>query len=87
MRQLLIIADDLSGAADCANACMSAGLRAVVTFDESENALQSDVLSVDCDTRHLEPRQAAARVTEVMRSYVANHPDLLLIKKIDSSLR
>jgi len=87
MRQLLIIADDLSGAADCANACMSAGLRAVVTFDESENALQSDVLSVDCDTRHLEPQQAASRVTEVMRSYIAADPDLLLIKKIDSSLR
>jgi uncharacterized protein YgbK (DUF1537 family) len=53
MRQHLIIADDLSGTADCTNACMSAGLKAVVTFDETENHLASDLLSANCNARRL----------------------------------
>jgi uncharacterized protein YgbK (DUF1537 family) len=87
MRQLLIIADDLSGAADCANACMSSGLSATVTFEDSNHHLDSEVLSVDCDTRHLEPHEAAARVAQFMDAYASNVTDLLIFKKVDSTLR
>ncbi|HTF63259.1 MAG TPA: four-carbon acid sugar kinase family protein, partial [Edaphobacter sp.] len=87
MRQLLILADDLSGAADCANACMRSGLSAVVTFDDAGRHVTSEVLSIDCDTRHLESDDAAARVVNVMRRHIGVEPDLLLFKKVDSTLR
>src|SRR5258707_943058 len=53
MRKILILADDLSGAADCANACMSSGLSALVSFNEMNHHFETEVLSIDCDTRHL----------------------------------
>lgn len=85
MRKLLILADDLSGAADCANACASSGLNAVVSFEDLD--LDGEVLSIDCDTRHLSPAEAAARVTRLMQSPLLRQPDQLLFKKVDSTLR
>jgi uncharacterized protein YgbK (DUF1537 family) len=87
MRQLLIIADDLSGAADCANACRSAGLSAVVAFDANHPCLSSDVLAIDCDSRHLNAEEAAARVRDGMRAFDLSDPDLMVFKKVDSALR
>jgi D-threonate/D-erythronate kinase len=87
MRKLLILADDLSGAADCANACTSSGLSAVVSFEDLGDEVQGEVLSIDCDTRHLSPSEAADRVTRIMRSPLLRQPDQLLFKKVDSTLR
>ena len=87
MRQLLILADDLSGAADCASASIGSGLSAVVTFDEIDTERPCDVLSVDCDSRHLEPGEASERVAHFMRAYKGGSSASLLFKKIDSSLR
>ena len=86
MRKLLILADDLSGAADCANACTSSGLNAVVSFEDLDEVFEGEVLSVDCDTRHLSPAEAATRVTRIMRSPLLR-PDQLVFKKVDSTLR
>jgi 4-hydroxythreonine-4-phosphate dehydrogenase len=87
MRRLLILADDLSGAADCANACISSGLNAIVTFEDADDDIVSEVLSIDCDTRHLPPEEAAERVARIMRKYTLKDPDLLVFKKVDSTLR
>jgi uncharacterized protein YgbK (DUF1537 family) len=87
MRKILILADDLSGAADCANACMSSGLSALVSFNEVEHHFETEVLSIDCDTRHLSPTEAAARITRVMQSSHLRPSDRILFKKIDSTLR
>jgi len=87
MRKILILADDLSGAADCANACMSSGLSALVTFDELDHRFETEVLSIDCDTRHLSPPEAVARITRVMRSSHLRPSEGILFKKVDSTLR
>ena len=87
MRKILILADDLSGAADCANACMSSGLSALVSFDELDHDFETEVLSIDCDTRHLSPPEAVARITRVMRSSQLRPSEGILFKKVDSTLR
>jgi 4-hydroxythreonine-4-phosphate dehydrogenase len=87
MRKLLILADDLSGAADCASACVSYGLRAVVSFNELKHHLDSEVLSIDCNTRPLSPTEAAARITRVMQSSHLRPSERILFKKVDSTLR
>jgi D-threonate/D-erythronate kinase len=86
MLRLLIIADDLSGAADCAIACTNTGMRAAVALSEEGAELNAEILSVDSDTRHLQPHLANERVSGLMRRYSKN-PNLLVYKKIDSTLR
>ena len=49
--------------------------------------LPGEVLSIDCNTRHLSPTEAAARVTDIMRSPLLQEPDQLVFKKVDSTLR
>ncbi|MBT9329979.1 four-carbon acid sugar kinase family protein [Paracidobacterium acidisoli] len=84
MQRMLVIADDLSGAADCGVACSSHGLSAVVLLDEIENEIEADVLSVDSDTRYAAPEKAAAETAKLTRRYGRER---LLFKKIDSTLR
>ncbi len=86
MRRMLIIADDLSGAADCASACIHSGLSAAVALGDLVQDLPYEILSVDCDTRHLDPATAAARVAQLLRRY-APDSSVLLFKKLDSTLR
>ncbi|MGZ7173599.1 four-carbon acid sugar kinase family protein [Burkholderia gladioli] len=82
---LLIVADDLSGAADCAIAFAAAGRRTVVSLDASAPARPAAVLAVDTDTRRLAPAEAARRAADAWRAQRA--PDRRLYKKIDSTLR
>ncbi|MDA0575246.1 four-carbon acid sugar kinase family protein [Burkholderia gladioli] len=82
---LLIVADDLSGAADCAIAFAAAGLRTVVSLDASAPARPAAVLAVDTDTRRLAPAEAARRAADAWRAQRA--PGRRLYKKIDSTLR
>jgi uncharacterized protein YgbK (DUF1537 family) len=81
----LIIADDLTGAADCAIAFAKRGRESVVTWNKQEYAGSVPVLSVDTATRRLSPEQAAKRQTEVLAAHF--HPGLRLYKKIDSTVR
>ncbi len=83
----LIIADDLSGAADCAIGFAAHGARTVVTLDAAA-AVEvggADVVAADVDSRRLAPADAAARNLEAWRSGMAPHRRLY--KKIDSTLR
>ncbi|WP_321815375.1 MULTISPECIES: four-carbon acid sugar kinase family protein [unclassified Paraburkholderia] len=82
--KLLIIADDLSGAADCAIGFANAGHRTVVTLDEAQAAHDADVIAADTDTRRLAPADAAARTAHAS---AALGRERRLYKKIDSTLR
>jgi 4-phospho-D-threonate 3-dehydrogenase / 4-phospho-D-erythronate 3-dehydrogenase len=97
MAKMLIIADDLTGAADCGVACAAYGINTLVSLSKPDKppldaaALQNvAVLSIDADTRSLEPAQAAETVAALIGHYDALRPDpdqSLLFKKVDSTLR
>ncbi len=81
----LIIADDLTGAADCAIAFAKCGLESVVAWEKHRDAGAVQVLSVDAATRRLPPAQAAKLQVEVLATHY--RPGLRLYKKIDSTVR
>ena len=88
MPRILVLADDLSGAADCGIAFTRSGLSAVVILsdrDEAASRVATDVLALDADSRRLSPDAAAAIHARLARRYLTN--DLLFYKKIDSTLR
>ncbi len=86
MRQILIIADDLSGAADCGMACAGSGLHTVVMLGNSVKAVEADVLSVDADTRGLNAKRAVWETAMLMRRYMSSR-EQIVFKKLDSTLR
>jgi D-threonate/D-erythronate kinase len=81
----LIIADDLTGAADCAIAFAKHGLESVVAWEKHTDAGGVQVLSVDAATRRLPPEQAAKQQVAVLAAHY--RPGLHLYKKIDSTVR
>lgn len=85
--KLLILADDLSGAADCAIGFADAGHRTVVTLEaaRTEAHKNADTIAVDTDTRRLTPEEASARTTAAYAEMSVSGQRLY--KKIDSTLR
>lgn len=88
----MIIADDLTGAADACVAFVMRGLSGAVMFEASKTgeasaspSLASDVIAVSTDSRGLAPALAAEQVGAAVRA--AFVPDGFLFKKIDSTLR
>jgi D-threonate/D-erythronate kinase len=81
----LIIADDLTGAADCGIAFAKVGLETVVVWDHGAPAESPPVLSIDTDSRRL-PAAAAAEAQR-MALVAAYRPGVSVYKKIDSTLR
>lgn len=94
MAEIVIVADDLTGAADSAAACMSNGLSASVVLHSDLRSETSwpltDIVSIDGNTRCL-PRGVAAattsRVIRICHEQAALTPGGLLFKKLDSTLR
>jgi D-threonate/D-erythronate kinase len=86
MPGLLILADDLSGAADCGVAFTQAGLDTIVALGDVADNAHCDVLSIDADTRCLVEELATDKIARLVRRYACRR-DLLLFKKIDSTLR
>jgi len=89
MTQIVIIADDLSGAADCACAFVKAGLETLVVIDrdaqqDSDNGA-NQVISIDADTRRATGIEAARIHLDIFKRYCSR--EQLLYKKIDSTLR
>jgi uncharacterized protein YgbK (DUF1537 family) len=82
----LIIADDLSGAADCAVGFVAAGFDSVVLLDgASEEAMPAAaVVAVDTDSRRDAGPTAAVKARAALGAHGA---DRRVIKKIDSTLR
>jgi uncharacterized protein YgbK (DUF1537 family) len=85
-REVTILADDLTGAADCAAALASAGRETYVSLDPSPAASEAAVLSLDLDTRGETPEIAYARTRTAARAALAAGSNVLY-KKIDSTLR
>lgn len=82
---LIIIADDLTGAADAAAVCARAAPASVV-FDTDDTHWGHDApIAVDTDSRHASPAQAAARVEAAVACALSREAPIY--KKIDSILR
>ena len=86
MTNILIIADDLSGAADCASAFAKVGMDTLVMFGgDATQTASASVLAIDADSRRM-PGPEAARIHQALHTrYYAE--GMLLYKKIDSTLR
>ncbi len=82
---LLILADDLTGAADSASRCHQAGLPATISLEPPAPPLPPGALAFTSDSRHSTPEAGAERV----RQAVTHLRDLPAhwYKKIDSTLR
>lgn len=85
MAPIVVIADDLSGAAELTGIAFARGYSAEVQrrFDATSDA---EVIAIDTDTRQLSPEAAATRVEQVTRTVVAARP-AWIYKKVDSLLR
>jgi uncharacterized protein YgbK (DUF1537 family) len=86
---IVIVADDLTGAADCDIACTAAGLNTVVVLSENSRILDlaADAIAFDADTRSQSPEAAAAATELAVRRLCAGGGVRVLYKKIDSTLR
>ena len=82
---MLIVADDLTGAADTAGAFATAGHRCVVVLDRSAPVFlpNSTIVALDADTRAMSETDAFDVTAAVVRSY----PGRPLYIKIDSTVR
>jgi D-threonate/D-erythronate kinase len=82
---VLIVADDLTGAADTAGAFATAGHRCVVVLDRSAPSFvpNSTVVALDTDTRSL----VEADAFDVTSAAVRGYPGRTLYLKIDSTAR
>lgn len=85
MQAILILADDLTGAADTASRCRAAGLPATIFLTPPRLPLPGGVIAFTSDSRHLPPAEAARRVQEVATPLTGQ--TALWYKKIDSTLR
>jgi D-threonate/D-erythronate kinase len=95
--KMLIIADDLTGAADCGAAWAGYGIDTVVQLHKADEGLDNaavvekvEVLAIDTDTRCLDAEHAAERVAQLVGHYedIGSGIDgVLLYKKLDSTLR
>ncbi|WP_438764531.1 4-hydroxythreonine-4-phosphate dehydrogenase PdxA [Kushneria sp. TE3] len=82
--RLLILADDLTGTADSAVTCSSAGLTTQVLLNATAEA-PADVIAIDTDSRSCAPAQAARRNRDCLEHWQGRHESLY--KKMDSTLR
>jgi D-threonate/D-erythronate kinase len=93
---MVVIADDLTGAADCAASSAALGCRAMVLLHSSEDQEyeaawpDTDILSIDANSRCLSAPKASeltSRLVLQCDSHRAENPEYVLFKKIDSTLR
>lgn len=82
---LLILADDLTGAADSAARCHQVGLPARIQVHGDLPSAAAGVIALSSDSRYLPAAAAATRVRALMRPWVGR--SVRWYKKIDSTLR
>jgi uncharacterized protein YgbK (DUF1537 family) len=82
---ILVIADDLTGAAEIAGIGWRHGL-SVEILRGDESASRADLVVYDTDSRDCPPREAARRVRAVLAKFRRRQP-ALIYKKVDSVLR
>src|SRR4051794_19742776 len=86
MPDVTIIADDLTGAADCGIAFAVAGLPTFVSFGGAQAQSPSRIVALDTDSRSLPPAAAMERAHAAAR-LACRSGSRTLYKKIDSTLR
>jgi uncharacterized protein YgbK (DUF1537 family) len=86
MTDVTVVADDLTGAADCGIAFALAGLPTFVSIGNAPAPDSAQIVSVDTDTRRLGPDEAARKSGEAARD-AYRRGTRGLYKKIDSTLR
>lgn len=85
--RLVIVADDLTGAADSAARCYGAGLPASVIV-AAPQALPPGCLACSSDSRYLSPQQASQQIHKLLAQLTPlSTPNTVWYKKIDSTLR
>jgi 4-hydroxythreonine-4-phosphate dehydrogenase len=85
---VLVLADDLSGAAETAAVLMSRTTRTELVLAPGGDALPAaDVLVVDLDDRELPPTEAVARAEAALHAWPAGTPSPRVLAKLDSLLR
>lgn len=86
MIETLIIADDLTGAADCAVSCATAGADTVVLLDANADPGGATAVSVDVNSRAMTVQEAGAAVAGAVQQLYSKSTRILY-HKIDSTLR
>lgn len=87
---ILVIADDLTGAAEIAGLAQSRGLQTRLLTDAGGSADQCDVTVVATDTRSMTAEAALSETRRVVSSLIRHQvlaPGVTLFKKTDSALR
>jgi 4-hydroxythreonine-4-phosphate dehydrogenase len=84
--EILIVADDLSGAADCAIACFAAGIGSFVALDGNHPVPEAGAIAIDTDSRRLDQEAAGAVTARMLRRH-AGPQTRLIYKKMDSTCR
>lgn len=86
---IVIVADDLTGAADCGAACTAAGLSTVVVLGDASRArgVAAEVIAFDAETRGQPPEAAGRTIELAVRVLCSSGGVRVLYKKIDSTLR
>ena len=90
MDQIIIIADDLTGACDSGIKFRNAGFETLVLTDVSEEDVQAAgrcaIVSINTNTRSVPPEDARRRVEKLLR-VMQKDKERLYYKKVDSVLR
>lgn len=87
---IIVLADDLTGAAEVAAVGFARGLDAVVATGSTRGHVPGEMVVHDTDTRLLQPADAARKIVAIgARCHVAEavQRDVLIFKKTDSVLR
>jgi uncharacterized protein YgbK (DUF1537 family) len=87
MPEILILADDLSGASDCAGGCAAVGLECLVLLSPDGPVPSTPaVIAIDLDTRE-RPASAASRTLARAIERACDATSKVIYHKIDSTLR
>ena len=90
MALMLVLADDLTGAADCGVACAGCGLHTMLVLGDSGDDVRAEALAVDGDTRRWPANEAATETARLLHRYLQRNlgdEETLLYKKLDSTMR
>src|SRR5262245_31309061 len=87
MPEILILADDLSGAADCAGGCAAVGLECLVLLTPDVPVpARPAVIAIDLDTRERPASEATLTLVRAIER-AGDATNKVIYQKIDSTLR
>jgi uncharacterized protein YgbK (DUF1537 family) len=84
--EVTVVADDLTGAADCGIAFALAGLSTFVSIGDAPAPDSAQIVSIDTDSRRLDELEASVRAGQAATNAL-RRGSRALYKKIDSTLR